>query len=41
MSGFKVPGECRGITGERTGVQSARGMQGNAGKHQGKVLEWV
>ena len=48
-SGCKVLAECRGIPGERTRVEAkyqgnaaeCRGMQGNAGKRQGNVWEWV
>ena len=47
-SGGKVPGECRGMKGNRRElqgniwewVQSARGMHGNAGECQGNVWEY-
>ena len=45
--GCKLPGECRGMAGERTVVGAkcqgnageCRGMQGNAGECQGNVWE--
>ena len=46
-SGYKVPGEWRGMQGnagnasEMYGNVNCQGNAGNAGKCQGNVLEWV
>ena len=48
-SGCKVPGDYRGMPGERTRVEAkcqgntgeCRGIQGNTGEWQWNVWEWV
>ena len=41
-SGCKVPGECWGMPGERTGVGvNCQGNAGIAGECQGNIWEWV
>ena len=41
-SGCKLPGECRGLPGERMVVGAkCQGNAGNAGECQGNVWEWV